>query len=367
MSSSFVYREKGRPFSDADIKPYRESLIHLGQEQGCASSCKGSWICRWRSTPSAREARPRSAGRRSGRRISAHAPMPRRARTSGTISMARRSRSRARCFSSMPTPPLPGASPGTRSRATITRTSRHSMALTPASREIKSDWLDALVNIATPVVTVFLVVIGFTVPDPRVQGPPDSVCPRSSRRSCSCWCSGRNRGWRRSNSLAILLFLLGIVLILVALPCAGPGGDDPERHCFDPPEPVAPDGSPLAAERSGVPGVQKARRVWCRVASVLLRRLYARSLLALCPYANRMILQPPDEETEARNASRRRSACSIRRTAGGDRRRGHRAAARRRGTLRRSVCRCASPREAMSVRRTACRWFDRRPASSSKQ
>ncbi len=172
---------------------------------------------------------------------------------------------------------------------------------------IRSDWLDQLVNIlAHPVTTVFLVIIGFTCLILELKAPGVTL-PAIIAAVCFIlvfW----SHSWlsREVNSLAILLFLLGLVLLgveIFVLPGFGVAGIS---------------GIVLLLLSLALVMVQKWPQSQAEYLELgkylgffgggLIASLFAAYTLARylpnIPFANRLVLQPPEEEAgEAASAS----------------------------------------------------------------
>jgi membrane-bound ClpP family serine protease len=215
-----VYREKGRPFADADVQPYRDNLMRLGEEQGYSPVLlRGLMdlpleIVQVRAKPDANRVED----------------------VNQVVTFLPRGEAEAAKdqWIILEGPPVKKAGALLKldtdsalnwgiARHRVENDDYKSVAalygIDPEQvREIKTDWLDALVNVIThPVATVFLVIIGFTCLILEFKAPGLGL-PAVISAVCFLlvfWA----HSWlaREVNSLAILLFMLGIILILVEI------------------------------------------------------------------------------------------------------------------------------------------------------
>jgi membrane-bound serine protease (ClpP class) len=300
---SLVYREKGRPFPEEDIRPYRESLVQLAEEQGHSPVLVRGLLELPLEIVQVKEK-----------------PDPKRA-DDAPLAMAFLSRGDAEAAKDRweIVEGAPIKKPNTLLKfdaetAINWGIARHKMDTDDAKAlaliygvdadhlgHIKSDWLDQLVYIlAHPITTIFLVIIGFTCLILEFKAPGLGL-PAVIAAVCFIlvfW----SQSWLRGevNSLAILLFLLGIVLILVEL-FVFPGIAVTVisgvvlillslsllmvRHW--------PQSEAEYMELGRNFGIFSGGLAAALFAAIMLARY-----LPNIPYANRMILQPPDEEAE---------------------------------------------------------------------
>jgi membrane-bound ClpP family serine protease len=217
---TLVYRDKGRLFPEKDLKPVRDTLVWLADQQGYSPV-----LVRGLMDPDLEivQVRPRPQADKPDEGPAGPVFMSRAEATAG--------RDR---WIIVEGPPV--KKPGTLlkldtesalnwgvARYKLDQDDPKGVALLygiegERVREIHSDWLDHLVLIlAHPIATVFLVIVGFTCLILEFKAPGLGL-PAVLAAVCFIlvfWAHSSLRG--EVNALAILLFLLGVVLILVEL------------------------------------------------------------------------------------------------------------------------------------------------------
>jgi membrane-bound ClpP family serine protease len=299
---ALVYREKGRPMPDEDIRPYRESLIQIAQEQGHSPVLiRGLLelpleIVQVKEKPDPNRPADDALGHAFMSRADAEAAQDRWSIIEGQPIKKAGSLLKFDAESAL--------NWGIARHKTDTDDAKAVATIYGIDAEqlgyLKSDWLDQLVFIlAHPITTIFLVVIGFTCLILEFKAPGLGL-PAVVAAFCFVlvfW----SQSWLRGevNALAILLFLLGLVLILVEL-FVFPGIAVTlisgvvlillslsllmVRHWPQSETEYLELGKNFGIFSGGL------------VAAIFSAYTVARFLPHI-PYANRMILQPPTEET----------------------------------------------------------------------
>jgi membrane-bound ClpP family serine protease len=297
-----VYREKNRQYTEEDLRPYRESMVRLAEEQGHSPVLVRGLMdpdleivqVRPRPRPDQRDDTP--IGPLFMPRAEADADRDRWQIVEGPVIKKANSLLKFDTESAInwgiATDKVDSDDP--KAVAALHGIEGERV------REIKADWLDQLVTVLThPIATVFLVIIGFTCLILEFKAPGLGL-PAVLAALCFLlvfW----SHSWlaREVNSLAILLFLLGVVLILV------------ELFIFPGIAVTLLSGIVLILLSLSLVMVRhwpqseaeylEMGKNFGIFAAGLLAALFAAYTVARflphIPYANRMILPPPEEET----------------------------------------------------------------------